>query len=68
MTQQTLARKREFKVALACLGLTATGFAAEQGVSTTHLYEVLNERRVPGAALNAAIDKLIAASRKSRAA
>jgi predicted transcriptional regulator len=68
MTTANLSRKREFKVALARLGLTAKSFAAEQGVTQSHLYAVLSDGR-PSARLTAAIDALIARScRPSRKA
>lgn len=59
MLNAEASRKREFKVALARLGLTAKGFAEDQGVSQTHLYAVLNDER-PSGRLTSAIDALIA--------
>lgn len=66
MLATTLSRKARFKAALAVAGLTAKEFAAENGVTRTHLNCVLLGDRV-SAPLNQKIDELIARSEQELA-
>lgn len=58
MTRQQVTRKAQFRAALAVAGKTAQEWAADHGVTVTHLnYVLAGERESPR--LNAALDAFI---------
>lgn len=59
MRVQKAPRKQQLKAALALAGITLTQFAADNGVTYSHLYAVLNGER-ESQKLTAAIDAFVA--------
>lgn len=60
MIPNRLPRKTAFKLALVRAGLSVTDWAEQHQVSRTHLYLVLEGKRVPSSDLAAKIERTIA--------